>query len=310
MASLSWPKSFLSGIINSMKRFFLILFSCLVFFSAYAQKYAPEQKDPSYEHDKWLTLPRDIFYEFAAFSLSFDGDDDNDGDGIPDLWGIPEWVSFEIKRFVREDPLRQRPSWMTDMDLYARNIAPGDETYHVAGTMDLPEVKTDYRFVRGHMCPKETAERISREAAYNTHTLLNAVPQLQWQNNGIWKSLESLCNRWADTYGRIWVICGPVFFSRSPALWLGQGIEKKAAVPDALFKIVIREDTVLPVKTIAFIIPNILPKERQDLSEYISTIKRIESLTGLDFLTLLGPSQESVETRTGSLDEWQVQGGN
>ncbi len=291
-----------------MKNFFLVLLVGFVFSFAYGQSYAPEIKDPSFEHDKWVTLPRDIPFEFAAFTLSFDGEDDDDGDGIPDLWGIPEWVSFEIKRLVKEDPLKTRPNWMTDKDLQLRGIAPGDESYHVAGTMDLPEVKTDYRFVRGHMCPKDTAERISKEAAYNTHTLLNAVPQLQWQNNGMWKDLESLCNQWADTYGRVWVICGPVFFSKSPALWLGQGTEKKVAVPDALFKIIIREDPVLKVNPLAFVIPNILPKEKQNLVEYITTIDRIEALTGLDFLTALGPDQESVESVKGSLGEWQVSG--
>ena len=291
-----------------MKRFLPAWLLLLVFLPAYAQNYAPEVIDPSYEHDKWVTLPRDIRFDFAAFTLSFDSDDDDDGDGVPDLWGIPEWVSFEIKRLAAEDPLKDRPSWMTDPELYSLGLAPGDETYHVAKTRDLPEVKGDYRFVRGHLCPKDTAERISKEAAYNTHTLLNAVPQLQWQNNGIWKELESLCNQWADSYGRVWVICGPVFFGKSPALWLGQGNEKKAAVPDALFKIVIREDPILTVKTLAFIIPNIIPKEKQNLPEYITTIGRVESLTGLDFLTVLGPGQAAAESVRGSLEDWQVPG--
>ena len=48
------------------------------------------------------------------------------------------------------------------------------------------------------MCPKDTAERISRDAAYNTHILVNAVPQLQWQNNGIWKDIEQLSTDWND----------------------------------------------------------------------------------------------------------------
>ncbi|MDR2101090.1 MAG: DNA/RNA non-specific endonuclease, partial [Treponema sp.] len=222
-------------------------------------QYAPNILDASYEHDKWGTGPRDLMFFFTAYTVSFDGADDNNGDGRDDLWGVPEWAAYEIKALARDEPPSDRPRWMTDPDLYAAGIAPGDESYAVSGTGSLGEVKTDYRFVRGHLCPKDTAERISYDAAYNTHTLLNAVPQLQWQNNGIWKTLETLCTNWADAWGRIWVICGPVFFNKTPSLWLGQDDEMRVAVPDALFKIVIREDPAETLKTLAFLIPNILP---------------------------------------------------
>jgi len=150
-------------------------------------------------------------------------------------------VAFEIKKLATDHPLDKRPSWMTDKVLYNQGIAPNDKTFAVSGVKKIKEVKTDYRFVRGHMCPKDTAERISADAAYNTHTVLNAVPQLQWQNNGIWKTLEQLCNEWADKYDQVWVITGSVFFGKSPAMWLGQDGENKAAIPDALFKTVIRK---------------------------------------------------------------------
>lgn len=265
---------------------------------------APILLDYSYEHDRWITLPRDIQLDFAAYTVSFDSEDDNNGDGTPDIWGIPEWVSFEIKELITDHPLSSRPKWMTDTNLFAMGIAPNDESYSVQGTNNMREVKTDYRFVRGHMCPKDTAERISRDAAYNTHILINAVPQLQWQNNGVWKEIEQLSTEWADKYKRIWVICGPVFFNRTPAVWLGQNDEMKVAVPDALFKIVIREDDMDIVKTISFLIPNIVPKEKKNLNEFITTVDRIEELTDLDFLTALGGEQANAEKRKGSFDEW------
>lgn len=91
------------------------------------------------------------------------------------------------------------------------------------------------------MCPKNAADRMGLSAGWNTHTVLNAVPQLQWQNNGIWKQLENEVTDWADKYDSVWVICGPVFFDKTPAVWLGQKNEVKAAVPDALYKIIIRK---------------------------------------------------------------------
>ncbi|MDD5599616.1 MAG: DNA/RNA non-specific endonuclease [Victivallaceae bacterium] len=149
----------------------------------------------------------------------------------------------------------------------------------------MPEVKTAFRFVRGHMCPKSTAERISIKAAIETHTLLNACPQLQSQNNGIWKELEQKCETMADQYGKVWIITGPVFFNKSPSMWLGSNTEKKAAIPDALFKIIIwqEEDKVTHQ---SYLIPNILIKPKP-LKFYQTTIQRIQSLTKLKFLTKL-----------------------
>jgi DNA/RNA endonuclease G (NUC1) len=93
---------------------------------------------------------------------------------------------------------------------------------------------------------------------------------------------------WADKHGQIWVICGPVFFNKNPSMWLGQDGEKKIAIPDALFKIVIREvESPNQVETLAFIIPNILPKEERQLEKFLTSIARIEELTGLRFLTAL-----------------------
>ncbi len=266
---------------------------------------APILFDYSYEHDRWVTLPRDIQLDFAAYTVSFDSEDDNDGDGRGDIWGIPEWVSFEIKRLTVDHPLSSRPRWMTDNNLYAMGLAPNDESYRVPGTTAMREVKTDYRFVRGHLCPKDTAERISRDAAYNTHILVNVVPQLQWQNNGIWKVIEQLSTEWADRYNRVWVITGPVFFNANPALWLGQDDEMKVAVPDALFKIIVREDPKEIVKTITFLIPNIVPKTKDNPELFITTIDRIEELTSLDFLTILGDKQEKIENLKGFLSEWE-----
>ncbi len=258
--------------------------------------YKPIQIDSSYEHNKWGISPTDMPYYFAAYTLSFDSEDDNNADGSGDKWAIPEWVAYEVKRKTnQEEPSYSRPSWMTVDSLFELGLIPTNDSYHVKGTRDLKEVKTDYRFIRGHLCPKETADRISMEAGWNTHTFLNAVPQLQWQNNGPWKALELDILNWADTYGRVWVITGPVFFARNPALWLGQETEVKVAVPDALFKIVIREsDGPSGIESLCFIIPNVLPKNIEYF-HFLCSMKYVSRCTGLQFLTNLPEDQRSIE---------------
>ena len=61
--------------------------------------------------------------------------------------------------------------YLPDETLHAQGLAPDDDTYKVSGTKKMKEVKGSYRFVRGHMCPKDTADRISSDAGYNTHTV-------------------------------------------------------------------------------------------------------------------------------------------
>ena len=50
---------------------------------------------------------------------------------------------------------------------------------------------------------KLLVERLGRDAAYNTHTVLNAIPQRPKFNQGIWRNLEFLTGAWAQAYGQI-----------------------------------------------------------------------------------------------------------
>jgi endonuclease G, mitochondrial len=244
-------------------------------------RYKPIIIDSTYNHTKWGIIPSDLIYNFAAYTTSFDSSDDGE------IWGIPEWVAYEIKKKNTPDiPAYTRPKWMTDDALNQQNESHNDNTYAVSGTNDLKEVSGTARYVRGHMCPKATADRISMFAGFNTHTVLNAVPQLQWQNNGIWKALESESNKWAEEYEQIWVICGPVFFNKTPAVWLGQKGEVPAAVPDAIFKIIIRQDNT-DIETLSFIIPNVIANKKAKFFEYLTSMDRVESLTGLTFMTII-----------------------
>ena len=273
--------------------------------------YRPIVLDTTYEHTRWGVYPGDIVFQFAAYTTSFDSQDDDNDDDIGDIWGIPEWVAYEIKALTKPKTERYaRPKWITSDSLHRIRVAPDDDTYYIKGTTSIREYSPNARFVRGHMCPKDAADRISEDAGYNTHTILNAVPQLQLQNNGVWKQLEEDITDWADKYGRVWVYCGPIFFRKTPSLWLGQDGEVRAAVPDALYKIVVRElrenereddDDEREITTLAFIIPNILTDTEEKYSHYVTSIARIEDLTDITFLTALDEITQSTE-KTKNLD--------
>ena len=164
---------------------------------------------------------------FHGFAVSFDSKDDDNGEPGADLLRLPHWVAQELRRWEPLagdqaddeawclDTLKSRPTWFTDTDLFASGVAPNDDSYRNSG------------FDRGHMAMKLLVERLGRDAAFNTHTVLNAIPQRPKFNQGIWLNLEYLTGAWAQTYGTVWVIQGPVFYQGKTLAWIGDEGERK-----------------------------------------------------------------------------------
>ncbi len=251
-----------------------------------------------YEHTKFAP-EADILKVFHGFAVSFDSKDDDNGEPGADLLRLPHWVAQELRRWEPPaddqaddeawclDTLKRRPTWFTDADLFASGVAPNDDSYRNSG------------FDRGHMAMKLLVERLGQDAAFNTHTVLNAIPQRPKFNQGIWQNLEYLTGGWAQTYGTVWVIQGPVFYQGKTLAWIGDEGERKIAVPDAAFKIVIRDkteeeknrvgdrDRETP-EVLAFLYPQLGPGYFGPSKDYrharfLTTIDEIEELTGLDF---------------------------
>ena len=185
---------------------FLILL--LVPSLAWSAKFKPIVLHSKYKHDRYVTKPKDIVRKFRAYLTSFDSADDDDGDGKPDRWGIPHFVAYEIKRFrgtLGKGP--KRPSnWITDKELARAKIAPTDATYRYSPA--FRSVHPNW-YDRGHLSMKQHAWRLGPNADWNTHTVLNAVPQRHAFNAGIWKNLEDKTAAWADKYKAVWIVAGP-----------------------------------------------------------------------------------------------------
>jgi len=274
---------------------FLVLI--LLTFSVHAAQYKPINLHPEYEHDKWVTkiqnkeIDPSVVKEFRAYTSVFDSEDDNNNDGISDLWRIPLFVTYEMRAIddLAKSPKRPSP-WMTDKDLFEKGIAPKDESYKYSSA--FRKNNPDW-YDRGHLCAKHHAWRLGSFADWNTHTIINAVPQRHSFNNGIWKNMEYLNAKWADKYGKIWIITGSMFNNKTPTKWIGetQKGERLVAIPDFLFRIIIREEN-NQLKVLAFKYPQQDSKEGFkkkpfNHERYLVSIDSIEEETGLDFLTAL-----------------------
>lgn len=284
--------------------------------SVFAAELRPIVLDPSYEHDKWVTEPADVRREFRAYTVSFDSADDDDGDEVADVWAILHWVAYELKRFDGElGPGPDRPSpWITDDALHELGIAPADDSYHFSNAWRAENPNSKFLgYDRGHMCAKYHAFRLGADADWNTHTVLNACPQRADLNQGIWLDLENKCAQWADLHGRVWIITGPVIYGLKPDRSLGQRElgEVMVAIPDAFFKIVLREAVGSGPETLAFIYPQRGRDYKHpgdyDHTPFLTNVRAIEHFTGLDFLTSLPDDiEERVERKTAT-ELWPVE---
>lgn len=272
----------------------------LISFPAYATDFKSNVLDPLYDHDRWGTSRNCIVKDFTAYESCFE-DPHIDGSSTP--WGIPKWVAYEIKA-TNASCIKtyDRPSkWITEPELFAKGIMPDDKSY------GYPKAFTSEHkdwFSRGHLAMKMHAERLGADAGWNTHTFYNAVPQRQLFNAGIWLDLEDLTAAWAQEYGSVWVITGPIFADNSPHSYIGEQNELPVAIPDALFKIVIKEgkDHQIP-DVLAFIYPQVgagyYEGKPFDHTRYLTSVHEVEKLTGLEFLRSLSKSdKEKIEGNT------------
>lgn len=268
----------------------LLAFLLVLAFAVKASDFKPIVLDLTYDHDKWITKPRDIIKDFRAYTTSFDSKDDDVA------LGIPEWVAYEVKPQLT--PLGAGPtrpsSWITDSE---SGLAPTDDSYK------------NSKYDRGHLCPKYTAFRLGTDADWNTHTTLNACPQAQGFNRGIWKNLEEKVRDWADAgQNSVWVICGPVILDTAPVHWIGAPNEIQVAVPHAFYKIVVRE---LPGASQPDILVFLYPHHHlykqagpHNHLQYLVSVDRIEELTGLDFLTSLPNNVENSLEQNAAVSLW------
>ena len=184
--------------------------------------------------------------EFTAFVAAFDGPDDDNGDGRPDLTGNPSWVAYHLigvepddqGRFAEPDVSIRRPSvWYRSSDL----------AHHWTERPWISSTRIDDSYAgvgriwnRGHLAMADHAQRISAQASCNTHAFWNASPQAADFNQGPWLHLETYTAALSNMDGEVWIVAGPIF-DNAPLLNIAEPDEVPVAVPHAFFKLIVRE---------------------------------------------------------------------
>jgi hypothetical protein len=88
---------------------------------------------------------------------------------------------------------------------------------------------------RGHMAPNwGVSICYGRDAQVQTFLLTNVIPQSPALNRGLWETLEKIIsNDYAERFGQVWVICGPIFGSNLGTLKDGKVLIFVTGVPVA-----------------------------------------------------------------------------
>jgi endonuclease G len=189
----------------------------------------------------------------------------------------PAWVCYKLIRVSNLKPPPRPKGFSTDMRTTAR---VSSKDYTGSG------------FDRGHDAPNRAiGVCYGAQAQLQTFLMSNILPETKPLNEEVWEHLETTeLNDYAQKYGTVYVITGPVFGTGNRKLRSG------VVVPDACFKILVREEDNGAVDALAFEIPeNVTGNENP--AQFMKTVREIEQDTGLDFLNELPKSeQDKVET--------------
>lgn len=220
----------------------------------------------------------------------------------PKFLGVPHWVSHHVKRAPNAPESHKRPnSWFTILELADKGIVPIDDSY--AFSLKFRKAHKNW-YDRGHLAQKYLAERLGQNAAFFTHNVVNAVPQLHNFNAGPWLTLECFTGAWANKFGEVWVIAGSVFKKNKPITWLRSDNKKKAvpvAIPDSEFKIVARKQGD-QWDVLAFVYPQThktYAKGPFDPEIFLKSVADIEKMTGEKFLSGL-PNAAQLTQKTAN----------
>jgi endonuclease G len=93
------------------------------------------------------------------------------------------------------------------------------------------------------------------------------------KNNGGWKKLEDKCRTWANKYGEIFIVSGPIFRNTQHRK-LGDIL-----IPEAFFKVVLCLNG--NPKAIGFIYEN--DSSSQPMADQVCSVDDVEKETGFDF---------------------------
>jgi endonuclease G len=161
---------------------------------------------------------------------------------------------------------------------------------------------SDYRgsgYDRGHQIPAGDAKGSRRDMSETFYTS-NMTPQSPTFNRSVMRDMEMMIRGFASDEKLLYVVTGPVFQNN-----LGSIGANKITIPGAYYKVIL--DLTPPMKMIAFLLPH---KEdlSKDFTKSVTSVDRIENLTGIDFFSQLEDTLEDRLEASTEYSGWDISG--
>lgn len=192
---------------------------------------------------------------------------------------IPKWVKYELIPFETDGPYSRKGLKFCQDPL--ANIPQADDS--------------DYRnsgWSRGHMAPAADF-KWSSQAMIETFYFTNCCPQNQSLNAGQWNTLEKKVREWANKYGSVIVVTGPLVWNNE----YGTIGYNKVVVPDAFFKAILAGE-----HAIAFVMYN--HNNNDNMQKCAMSVDELETISGIDFFTELDDEVELKIEASYNLKIW------
>ena len=197
--------------------------------------------------------------EYTQFTLSYNEQHEQ-----------ADWVAYELTGEEVAMKLPRCNCFKSDTNVITESSSTED--YKLSG------------YDKGHLSPAAD-NNMTDTANRESFLMSNMSPQLPKFNRGIWKSLERWVRKKATEHKSVYVVTGPVFINN-----LGAIGENNVTIPGYYYKVLLRMNN-SKIRTIAFLIPQ--QYTTSDIKDYIVTVNRIETITGIDFFPELDNSIEN-----------------
>ncbi len=195
---------------------------------------------------------------------------------------LPNWVAWHLTADRTTGPAkRSGVDFEADADVPVPRAEDSD--YYGSG------------YDRGHMCPAAD-NKFSKKAMEESFLFTNMCPQNGNLNRGDWNEMEMACRKWAEEYGGVYVVCGPILY-KGRHKTIGRN---KVVVPEAFFKVVLRLGDA--PEAIGFIYKN--TEGNRPKGDYVNTVDEVERITGIDFFPSLPDGVEKAVEAKADINEW------
>lgn len=197
-----------------------------------------------------------------------------------------EWVAYILTREELEAVTGRSNDFRPDPSI-------------TTGSSDLCDYKKS-GYDRGHLAPAADMEW-SKESCSESFLMSNMTPQAPAFNRGMWQQLESQVRRWADRFGKIIVVTGPVLEKNADDYAKIGG--NQVAVPEYFFKSILAQTSDGTATAISFIMPN--AKCEGSIWDYCVTTDEVERRCGFDLFSFLPDAlEDGIESSVGT-DSWK-----